>query len=318
MKKIIFTLLLFAFCLYAESQNLIPNPSFEIYDTCPYNPSQINFAPPWFSANTGTPDYFNSCNSSFFNVPNNFLGYQTAKSGLGYCGLTFYNNTTAANLREYIEIQLSDTLITGVTYCVSFYVSLANVSRYATSNISAYFSNSILTNATQNYINVIPQIQNDTNNIVTDTVNWFLVWDTYVAVGGEKYFTIGNFETNINSKIDSIVGNFQPDAYYYVDDISVIDCDSLVGIPELPKKSSFLVYPNPNMGTMEVSYSLNVNETGSFEIYEISVKKVTTFSLNNNETKLKIENSQLSAGVYYYNIRINNQIIQTEKLILVK
>ena len=82
--------------------------------------------------------------------------------------------------------------------------------------------------------------------------------------------------------------------------------------------SNFNVYPNPNMGAMELSYSLNANETGIFEIYDISGKQVMNYSLDKNGNKLKIENKELSAGVYYYNIRINEKVIKTEKLVIVK
>lgn len=82
--------------------------------------------------------------------------------------------------------------------------------------------------------------------------------------------------------------------------------------------ANFNVYPNPNMGAMELSYSLNVNEIGIFEVYDISGKQIMGYSLDKNSNKLKIENKELSAGVYYYNIRINEKVVKTEKLIIVK
>jgi len=288
-----------------------------MYDTCPYSTGQIDFASPWFSANTSTPDYFNICNSGIFNVPNNFLGYQQSNSGQAYSGITFYN-TGAGSPREYIEVQLIDTLKTNSIYCVSFYVSLANISKYATSNLSVYFSNSILNSGSMNYINVIPQIQHDSNSVILDTTNWTFVSANFVASGGERYLTIGNFRPNSTSIIDSISGSFQPDAYYFIDDVSVIDCDSLVGVHEYSNNANFTLYPNPNNGTMEISYFLNSNENGVFEVYDVTGKRLMNYVLDKSSTILKIENKELAAGVYYYNIRINEKTIKADKLVIIK
>ena len=53
-------------CSYA--QNLVPNPSFEIFITCPNTFGQIGLAIPWFQSNTiaSSSDYYNSCNAGNF------------------------------------------------------------------------------------------------------------------------------------------------------------------------------------------------------------------------------------------------------------
>jgi hypothetical protein len=72
------------------SQNLVPNPSFEIYDTCPDNLGQISRAIGWHDA---IPDgeYFNVCSHDtngsgipYIGVPLNTAGYRTPASGNGY------------------------------------------------------------------------------------------------------------------------------------------------------------------------------------------------------------------------------------------
>ena len=77
-------ILILSLSLYAKAQNLVPNGYFEIYDTCPNNISQINYALSWINADPRTsPDYFNACASvgSQLNVPYAIFGYQP-----DYCG----------------------------------------------------------------------------------------------------------------------------------------------------------------------------------------------------------------------------------------
>jgi hypothetical protein len=45
------------------AQNLVPNYSFEVYDTCPYQGSQIYFAIPWKGVTTNSTDYYNGCST---------------------------------------------------------------------------------------------------------------------------------------------------------------------------------------------------------------------------------------------------------------
>lgn len=56
--------------------NLVPNFSFEIYDTCPNTQVKIQYAMGWskYSFGISTPDYYNACSpDTVLGVPNNFL-----------------------------------------------------------------------------------------------------------------------------------------------------------------------------------------------------------------------------------------------------
>lgn len=125
------------------SQNLISNPSFEIYDTCPDNASQIQHALNWFQPSWGTPDYYNSCYVSGVtnvDIPSNVFGYQNARTGNAYTGLfAAYPWPDYPDYREYIEIKLDSTLVSGVKYYVRFFVSLSDSSVYSTDDIGLVF-----------------------------------------------------------------------------------------------------------------------------------------------------------------------------------
>src|ERR1039458_6392949 len=93
MKK--FFLLLFIFGIAngvkSFSQNLIPNSSFELYDTCPTTLDQMSRCQGWSSFSI-SPDYYNACNGTGgLGVPSNGVGYQAASSGVAYAGLVAYS-----------------------------------------------------------------------------------------------------------------------------------------------------------------------------------------------------------------------------------
>src|SRR5438045_441883 len=70
------------------AQNLVPNPGFEIFDTCVTNLNQISSAVGW-NSDRPSPDYFNACDLTYpsVKVPLNAFGFQYPSSGNGYAGL---------------------------------------------------------------------------------------------------------------------------------------------------------------------------------------------------------------------------------------
>jgi hypothetical protein len=117
--------------------NLVPNPSFEDTVSCPFSIGDIDKAVGWSSFGI-TPDYFHSCNSLNFHVPNNVRGFQFAHTGNAYVGIGTYRKTT--NEREYIGIQLSQNLVIGQRYFVKFYLSRAENFYYATNKMGIKLS----------------------------------------------------------------------------------------------------------------------------------------------------------------------------------
>ena len=180
---------------YFSQVNLVPNWSFEDTVSCPTSVGQLNNTPFWFPANTGTPDYYNQCATLVSNasVPQNGFGYQYAKTGVAYTGVLTYQ--AGFSPREYIEAKLLDSLQQGKKYCVSFYVSLASGAPidafHAVFSTDTIFGN-LLTNLPNQ-----PDISNPSGNMISDTAVWVLISGTYIASGGEKYITIGNFKGKI-------------------------------------------------------------------------------------------------------------------------
>ena len=226
MRNILVILLLF-YGLTTKEQvvigtNLVNNPSFEDYDTCPANTNQLYRTIYWWGLSS---DYFNACSPSTFygvSVPLNGYGYQYAHTGNAYAGVgfsTYY--ATPTNYREAIKTKLNNTLIANKRYCTKYYVSLAEYSYLYPYNLifldslGMLFTNDSIQDTTVPVLNNGVKFQNSLANI--DTINWLKISNSFIANGGEQYLTISNFDSVNNYTATSQL-------LVYVDDVSVCEC----------------------------------------------------------------------------------------------
>jgi len=319
--KLIVCLFLFKSTL---AQNLIRNGSFENYNT-PINWNwwggdfigyYVN--PPdtvmidWKQFNS--PDYFlSACTHTYASVPINRFGYSNAFHGNGYVGFGQFPSTNSYS--EYFYQQLSSTLIGGKTYCLSFYVSKADRKEYALKNIGAHFSISVPTMISSAYINSTPQILNQ-NGFITDTLQWTQIQGCFTAQGGEQYITIGNF--NSSSNIDTLfVGTNNPIpsdpeyAYYYIDDITLID-QTTVGVNEISYLNEVVrVYPNPANDILNIDFG-DANKKIKMKIKMTDVLGRELFI---SDFKEQLNISQLEQGIYFLSLYNNIILIETKKVI---
>lgn len=231
MKRLLFILIIFNLQYSIHCQNLVPNPSFEEYDSCPTGIGNSIYdavaeAQPWYNPTSATPNYLNMCNGT---VPNNLFGSQQARTGVAYMGFYVYNPGSII-WREYIQAPLDTPLIAGQEYCVEIYVNLAGDDRrYATDDIGVYFSDTAVSNAPDcgggntncGPLPYTPQVNNPDGNFITDTSNWVLISGIFTAAGGESYITIGNFKDSANTDIILVQASGSNTIYYYIDDISL-------------------------------------------------------------------------------------------------
>ena len=241
--KITINILLTLLMFQSYAQNLVPNPSFEDFNSCPISDSQISALLNWYSPTQGSPDYFHSCNAGVFvGVPLNFPGSQLAQTGEGYIGINVAYGIPAIDFREYAQVQLNSALTGGTDYFVSFNVSLSDTSNLATDDIGLFFSNDSLVDFnTFQSLSVTPQIENTQGNILSDPTIWYNISGNYTALGGEEYITIGNFKDASNTTTSIVYVN-QLDSsgyfsYYYIDDVCItldsLGCQSSLGVNEM-------------------------------------------------------------------------------------
>lgn len=248
--KIKFALMLISFAMsfmtmaqkidFDNDSNLIYNPSFEEHSSCPKRIDPYGYMDEpmaWWQPSSGSSDYYNNCGGRQCHVPNNKLGIQMPRTGgsmVGiYCSLTDY--------REYIETELKEKLQKGERYRLSFWVSLSEFSPQAVATIGGLFTKEMLSDTTRGMLtnnsfkennkgvrqNIStfykPQVINPFARVLADTLNWMQIEGEFVAEGGEKFLTIGNFYPAEQSNVVNIEGlrNILPGAYYYIDDVEL-------------------------------------------------------------------------------------------------
>lgn len=211
-----------------HGQNLVKNASFEDYENCPTKLGNLKDDLLYWSIPTiGSTDYFNSCSTSM-GTPENFNGSQPSDFGQGYAGLYLY---APDDYREYLQAELSETLMKGKNYRVSFYVSLAEKSDFAIKEFGVLFSNEELDIPIKKELSKMHLYKEKGNsynymeigysNFYSDTKDWILVHTQFRAKGSEKYIVLGNFKSNKRTRMFRTKRNANQGAYYYVDMVSV-------------------------------------------------------------------------------------------------
>lgn len=231
----------------SPAQNLVPNPSFEVFDKCPkdYNVDYKKIlVTGWYMPTGGTPDYFNVCAKTQVGVPQNFMGNCLAKDGGAYVGLILIleppvDTTRPAkiNYREYIGAKLNEPLLKDQWYVLKFHFSIATNSTYAVNRLGVYLSEAKIGQKLQTgVLEYKPQVFMDTTQIFMEKENWYEVSDTIQAGGNEQYITIGNFYDDKHTRYKNLgmegLSRVQQNrikesqmAYYFIDLVSVVRVD---------------------------------------------------------------------------------------------
>ena len=249
MKKLFFIVLICA-NIKGTAQNLVPNPSFELYTTCPIDQYQqtgnsvLNWQNPLYQSVNF--HFFNSCANISTNasVPLNWFGYETAFNGNAYLGIILsgdFSNSIEKNLRIYATVKTNNTLVANKYYSVSLGYSCNDSLFYATKNFGVLFTNilpqfSSPSPLPSEILQYTPQLENF--EFLDNRVGWKKLSWIYKAKGNENYLTLGNFKNN--NAADAIVINPQASDQYkgagiYIDDVVVepYNCDT-----ELPKDTT--------------------------------------------------------------------------------
>lgn len=248
--KVFTIVLILVWTLGSQAQtNLIPNSSFEAATECkPGSGIYKGKVPSWNRPlnHTGKCRYFTPCNpnNTAWNTLQNNWGTQAPNAGTAYAGVETYSVGTNPK-RSYLQTSLNTPLIAGRTYQATMYVSLADKSQYATDGIGMYFSTTAIAGSGKLNLNYTPQVASTT--ILNNKTTWVQITGTFVATGGERYLTIGNFKNDINTlkqNFGSGTGMGSNCSFYYVDNLSVIE---LTG--PLAPVANFATNPNPATGT---------------------------------------------------------------------
>jgi hypothetical protein len=256
----------FFFPAFLSGQNLVPNNSFEETDCeADFGLPQYFGASGWFNANSATPDYFGSETNTdcwIYSTTTPALiaagEWIIPRTGNKIAGLWAGDGISCT--RDIIGIKLTESLEAGMTYCVSFYVQLSNVSDLAIDKMGVHFSqDSIVNYSSPCWLDVSESIGNTAGEFLTDTSNWVGISGEYIAAGDEQFMLIGNLMNIEETKFLPFEGTKNWSwAYYYVDDVLVLLCDTAVNIESL-KPRQIQVYPNPTNTYITVVHNSDVS-----------------------------------------------------------
>jgi hypothetical protein len=306
-----FTSLILLPSFFSFSQNLVPNPSFEQYDTCPYI-NEFNYVSYWVNPTAHSPDYFNACDTTpqNYSVPSNAFGFQNARTGVAYAGLI---SMSEIDTREYIQCILIDTLLPGKEYFAEFYVSASDSSPYTANNMGIYFSVDPVSSTTTSFLPYVPQVSNDSmTNPLSNRSVWTKISGTFIAQGGERYITIGNFNNDANTDT-----THHPDgsqwlgfSHHYIDDVSVFLLDSVNVSEEAWNYKNVKIFPNPSDGR----FKLDFEKTIPINLTVFNFLGQSIMNINNDELQGKnsffLDISKYSKGIYFL-------VIETEEFLII-
>jgi hypothetical protein len=78
------------------------------------------------------------------------------------------------------------------------------------------------------------------------------------------------------------------------------------------------VYPNPANSELFVEYNLEKEQKGIFEIFDLLGNRIVQQNLTNNNNLIKISLNDFNSGFYFYKIIIDNNVVSTDKLSIIK
>ncbi len=221
---LVITLIFLSTILFAQT-NLVPNHDFNKIGKKVKEKGQINMAEPWISPTLTQADlYIKNTKSAEIAVDGNMYGAEAPMEGDNYAGILAYSYKGKAS-RSYLQVKLTEPLKQDVEYCVTFHVSLADLSKYACNYLGAYLSNDAVSANNNDVFQFEPQIISRRLTVYEQQYYWIPVCSKYKAKGGEEFLTIGNFtpeEKLAISKIKRPQGFNSPqtnDAYYYIDNV---------------------------------------------------------------------------------------------------
>lgn len=297
--------------------NLVLNESFEEHDYCPYNVG-ISMVADWVGIR-GSVDYFHECGTNGQSVPDNWAGSQEAHTGQAYIGMAVCASPWAisfpllSNAREFAGVSLRRTLVAGEEYQVEFFINLSDIKCYAIRNMGAYLSNGQPSDQIDQLLSLQPQVRYEGEEFLDAKESWTRISGTFTAQGGENFLTIGNFDDDDHTDTLAVSCNNsgQLNAYYYVDDVSVISVDSLVGIEE-SRQTFFNIYPNPTIDHLIIETRKGIS--GKLRLIDAMGREMFSTVLQSSSESIDI--SMLPTGMYVAVLEQEGKGVARRKLLV--
>lgn len=263
------------------------------------------------------------------------------KEGQNFAAINCFSEQTDWETREYIQGVLLEKLEAGKEYCVSFYASRAESSKWATSNLGAYVGQRAYDSFA--YVPDFLRLKYDVSvaspNPLRSNKDWEKISGTFVAKGGERFITIGIFDTDSLLVVEK-QNDYKNSSFYYIDDVSIVpvegagSCDEMIAekvfdeikppppppIPTVPAVAEF----DPNKVDFVVGDRLILKnvyfDLDKADLLPMSFKELDLLikSLQNNPNmKISLEGHTDNQGSATYNRALSEKRVQSVKNYLV-
>jgi OOP family OmpA-OmpF porin len=218
--------------LLAQTDNLVPNPSFEEHNSLPYDVGDgKSCITTWDFPNfPGGGDYYHSdSQSKKGSTKKNHFGSQDPHSGNAYAGICI-----SKECREYLQIKLIRSLTKNKEYEIKIYISCADKLYLSTVNeFNIIFSKNQFNIIGNDFLLTPPELKFVKQTKYRNKTNWQELSMIYTANGTEQWMTFGSFPYVENEKEFGEIFGLSKYAHYYVDDVSITAL----------KKDSFTIIP---------------------------------------------------------------------------
>lgn len=215
--------LLFAAVTNAQ---LLVNGSFESYTGLPNNVGMWGLVPGWSNAGSlsSHPDYYHLDGSQGGDLPETPVGEVAPYDGRAIMGFIATGLPGSAK-RSYLCASLTDELVPGETYIISFSltnggVTPASMSGLATSHIGIAFTSTAPVQNLNTPLLLAPQVE--LTEVVYDR-EWKRFAFSFTAEDAYAFMTIGVFRPDADITINVMEANSPSIAYYFVDDFKLIE-----------------------------------------------------------------------------------------------
>lgn len=219
---------LFLLSIYPlQSQNLVPNPSFEKVNriTNHWVPSDYIFEErieDWTTPNLGSPDIFFDKVIDKITPPRKGvdLSPHLPRTGHMMIGIKTYGcETYTQHCKEYLQIKLKEKIKAGEEYFVEFWVNPMSTSIHV-NNIGAAFADVEIQDNSEYGIYYFDPLVNEKNVIANAPNEWHRVAATVTANEDAQYLLLGNFFTDEETQVEREADDIRY-SYYFIDDVLV-------------------------------------------------------------------------------------------------
>lgn len=304
------TYLLSVFGLLAQEtyeKNLVPNGSFENYRK---KSSSIKAAIPW--QQISTVDYY------LEPLSNDTSPFKGARSGSGYAGLRYQKK-----YKEFLQVKLAEPLKRGNKYQFEMYIRLGFWSNATLRSIGAHFSKGgyqgLGSLSKSNLIDTTIK-----KGGLFNAYDWIRISGVYIADGGEKFLTIGNFSENVRKDMvkDNVMKVGFKEAYYFVDDVSLKrlkpkedEIKTVIVGSSLDEKEDSVLEVKKDIKVGDRVTLKNINfENGHYYITPESypeLNKLAQYLLRHPNMEVRINGHSDNSGSSRKNMKLSEQRAQT-------